>query len=144
MSATHPEKVLNQSLEELEGDYWDDPGEATSLVRRCHNLRKVPIGQLRASDLRLLIGQQIGLLRLVPLALDHLQRDLLMEADYYPGDMLGALLRLPPAFWERQSQMRAQLVELLRRSGSHDLIRFTDSADPELGTLAEEFLMRSV
>ncbi len=93
---------MSLSLEQLEGQSWDaPPAEATRLVRTAHALRRKPIGDLSAEDLRLLLLQQVSVELLVPLALDLLERDPLAEGDCYPGDLLVALLKVPPAHWRR-------------------------------------------
>ena len=67
--------------DELEGNAWNPPEYEATLVTTCHRLRKVPI------------GQQIGLLWLVPLALSVVEREPMAEGDCYPGDLLAALQR---------------------------------------------------
>ncbi|MCP3976297.1 MAG: hypothetical protein GY720_17575 [bacterium] len=140
MSKAHRDSVLSQSLEELEGDCWGNPGQTTPLVRSCHRLRKVPIGQLGPSELRLLIGQQIGLVRLVPLALDRLSDEPMLDATHYPGDLLDAVLRLPRVFWEQQTPLHRQLVEILQPEVAHDAGGGVDPDDAELRSLIEAFL----
>src|SRR6478736_6006963 len=58
------------TLEQIDGRDWGNPdaGE-TGMVARCRRLRRTPLKDLSVSDLRLLIGQQIGLNVLVPRAL---------------------------------------------------------------------------
>ncbi|MEU4507045.1 contact-dependent growth inhibition system immunity protein [Streptomyces sp. NPDC024089] len=51
-----------RSLEELERDRWQaPPPDATRLIATAHALRSRPVGTLTVEDLRLLIGQDIGL-----------------------------------------------------------------------------------
>lgn len=72
------------------------------MVRTAHELRRKPVGDLSAEDLRLLLLlQRVSIELLVPLALDLLERDPLAEGDCYPGDLLVALLKVPPAHWRR-------------------------------------------
>ena len=47
-----------------------------------------------------MIGQQIALKHLVPLALDVLETNPLVEGDYYPGDLMSNVLTVDPAYWE--------------------------------------------
>jgi predicted kinase len=96
----------SRSLEDLENDAWGDPpADATRLVRIGHQLRRKPIRELSVEDLRLLIGQQIGLSFLVPVALDVLKSDPLAEGDMYEGDLLRALLRVDSSFWAQHPQL---------------------------------------
>lgn len=90
----------SRSLEQLEGDFWGaPPADATRLVRTACELRRKPVGELSAEDLRLLLGQHIGVEVLVPLALTLLEDDPLTEGDFYPGDLLVAVLKAPATHW---------------------------------------------
>jgi hypothetical protein len=99
-----------QSLEQIEGDYWGDPpAEATRLVATVHELRRRPVGALGVEDLRVLIGQRVGLDALVPPALARLEADPLAEGDFYPGDLLSAVVRLPVEYWRAHPTSAARL-----------------------------------
>ncbi|MEV6393622.1 contact-dependent growth inhibition system immunity protein [Streptomyces sp. NPDC051907] len=63
-----------RSLEELEGQQWPKPSpDATNLVKAVHALRVRPIGGLTIEELRRLIGQNVGVSFLLPLALEILR-----------------------------------------------------------------------
>lgn len=103
-----------QSLEQLEGGRWPDPGpDATRLMRDVHAARSVPLDQLDPSQLRVLVRQQVGLRHIVPVALHTLADDPLLEADYYPGDLLAALLELGPDHWVDHPDEAARIDRLL-------------------------------
>lgn len=103
------------SLEQIEHDSWGDPPtDATRLIRTAYELHRKPVGALTTEDLRLLIGQQIGVEVLVPYALALLADDPLADGDMYPGDLLVAVLRLPPEYWAAH---RGQAAELRRIAG---------------------------
>ncbi|WP_327188286.1 contact-dependent growth inhibition system immunity protein [Streptomyces sp. NBC_01334] len=90
----------DRSLEELERDRWPVPSaDATRLVATAHGLRRRPIGELTVEDMRLLIGQDIGLRYLLPLALEVLRDNPMAEGDMYEGDLLSAVLTRNPAVW---------------------------------------------
>ncbi|GIF09717.1 contact-dependent growth inhibition system immunity protein [Actinoplanes siamensis] len=107
--------VREQSLEEVEGDAWGDaPADATKLIATIHELRRKPIGSLEVEDLRVLLGQREGVPVLVPRALDILERDPLAEGDYYPGDLLNAVLsRVPAEYWADHPSESARLRALV-------------------------------
>lgn len=97
MSAASPNL---QSLDDIEGTTWGPvPVDTTTLVAKVYELRQRPVGELTADDLRLLIGQQVGLDVLLPRALNILKHNPMIEADLYPGDLLAAVLRLPRPYW---------------------------------------------
>lgn len=103
------------SLEQIEHDAWGDPPNgAARLVRAAYELHRKPIAALTTEDLRLLIGQHIGVEVLLPYALALLSDDPLAEGDMYPGDLLVAVVRLPPEYWPAH---RGQAAELRRIAG---------------------------
>lgn len=106
---SEPDK--SRSLEEIEDDYWGEPpADATRLISTAYALHRQPIGALDVEGLRLLISQQIGLDALVPLALGHVERDPLAEGDFYPGDLLDALMRrVPESYWQAHEDQRARV-----------------------------------
>ena len=103
----------DQSLEQLEAVAWDKPSFESSLVLRCHDLRRKPLRDLAVDDLRLLIGQKIGLEFLVPLALEHLQQDPLVAGSLFRGDLLAAVLRIEEGFWNEHDDMYWLFREVL-------------------------------
>ncbi len=112
----HETKRRNQTLDELEGIVSGMPGPGdTSLVTKCLRLRKVPIGQFGAEDLRIMIGQREGLMFLVPLALQCLATDPLVEANYFPGDLLCVVLRAGHEFWQRHRTLQVSLEGMIAR-----------------------------
>lgn len=105
--------IADLSLEQVENHDWGDPPpDATRLMATVHRLRRKPIKDLTAADLRTLIAQHVGLAVLVPRVLPHLERDPYLEADYYPGDLLVAVLRAPAAHWQKHPQQRARVEQI--------------------------------
>jgi len=73
------------------------------------------VRQFSVEDLRIMIGQNIGLQYLVPLALEHLQKNPLAEGDFYPGDLMKAVLSADSSFWREHPQWRNEIEEISRR-----------------------------
>ncbi|MCI5076263.1 contact-dependent growth inhibition system immunity protein [Oricola sp.] len=84
---------MTQSIEDIEKDYWGEPEFASRLVSTCHALRRKPLDRFTVEDLRVMIGQNLSLPILMPMALDRLRADPLAEGDHYPGDLLFSVLR---------------------------------------------------
>lgn len=103
-----------KSLEALEQQDWGGPVTApTNLVKRCIELSKVPVDTFTLSDLRLMIGQQFGLPFLIPIAIERLQEDILVEADYYEGDLLSNVLGVDADFWKGNQIYWTQINHLI-------------------------------
>ena len=114
---------LRRSLEQLEADPWPPPSSFDSrLVQEVHRLRSVPIGALSTEDLRLLLSQRVGTRWLVPLALDQLTANPLAAGDFYPGDLLTAVLRSEPSYWDNHPD---QLLALFRVKEELESLRDT-------------------
>lgn len=110
------------SLQEIEGDDWGDPpADATRLVRTAHQLRRTPLDELEAEDLRLLISQKIGLDVLVPRTLTLLEQNPLLEGDFYPGDVLAATLKIPSSYWSANPSQLTRIKHIIASLDSPDL-----------------------
>jgi len=96
----------NKTLENLEKKVWPSPGpdEASHLVITCNALRKKPLKDFTTEDLRIMIGQDIGLKYLIPLAIDTLMSDILAEGDFYAGDLLKNILTSDPNYWKAERE----------------------------------------
>lgn len=110
-----PERARRLTLDQLDPPAWGEPDFDSGLVQTCHRLRRKPIGEFTVEDLRIMIGQQIGLRWLMPLALEVLERDPLAEGDFFPGDLLSAALRSPVEFWAEEPGLRSRLSAVLER-----------------------------
>jgi hypothetical protein len=129
---SQPESNWQQkTLENLEKDFWGAPTFNSHLVTRCHELRKIPLEEFTTGDLRIMIGQQIGLPHLIPLAIEVLTVDLFVQGDYYPGDLLQFVLQVNPDFWRQNKAYWLQVNGLIqnRRQEIADLKLSTEKFD---------------
>lgn len=106
-------RASQQSIEELEGARWGDPALNSYLVTTVHRLRRKPLSQFTIEDLRIMINQQVGVEYLVPQALGHLEMHPLASGDFYPGDLLAAVARLPDSFWSGHRQLIPRAVRAI-------------------------------
>ncbi|MCX4588092.1 contact-dependent growth inhibition system immunity protein [Streptomyces sp. NBC_01481] len=123
-----------RSLEGLEGHRWPDPPpDATGLVKAVHELRKRPIGSLTADELRRLIGQDVGLPWLLPLALEILRNTAPDQSrgGFYDDDLLSAVLTRRSAAWHATPELARELK---------DILRILKDLSPYIESEAEEFL----
>ncbi len=105
----------NKSLQELEHDDWGEPTYDSHLVKTCHELRRKPLIEFTVEDLRLMIGQAIGLAFLVPIALDRLEKEPLAEGDYYPGDLLTMVLKINEQFWVSNRDLLQRFGKIVQK-----------------------------
>ena len=106
------------TLEQLESDVWPPTDVHTNLIDTCHRLRKKPVEELSAGELRIMIGQKLGLRYLVPLALDLLENDPLMDATFYPGDLLEAVVSADEDLFKGKPKISGRLRALATRVGA--------------------------
>ena len=122
--------MRQKSIDELEGASLPPP-YPTSMVERIAHARRIPISELPLGDLRLLVSQGQAVEHLMPLALEHLERDPLLWADLYNGDLLLAALHAHATYPEGAtftSRLRAVVSLALDRLAD---IRPTDWASDE-------------
>ncbi|WP_313557516.1 contact-dependent growth inhibition system immunity protein [Miniimonas arenae] len=126
-----------RTLDELDPPAWPPaPEDASRLVRTAHALRSIPLLDLDAEALRLLVAQQVALPVTVPLALGVLGENPLAEGDFYPGDLLMAVLAVPAPYW-RGNPVHAQALR--------DVLTRLDPTDPDYPVLGEgDVLARTV
>lgn len=104
-----------KTLQELEGQVWSEPEFHSSLVTTCHRLRQKPLSEFTVEDLRIMIGQKIGLPHLMPLAVDVLQDNPLVGGDHYDGDLLSAVLTVDDEFWHDHPYLLQRLRKVVER-----------------------------
>ena len=116
------------TLTQIEARDWGSaPADATGLVRTILELRHKPLAQFTAEDLRICIGQDVGLPSLMPRALDLLEREPLAEGDHYAGDLLCNVLRASPEYFRANAEQRERARALI--AGTHALARQLEEAD---------------
>ncbi len=103
-----------KTLELLENHVWPSAEYDSFLIRRCHELRKKVLNEFTVEDLRIMIGQQIGIFYLIPLAVEILTKNLIAEGDFYEGDLLQNVLKVDSAFWDNNQKYRKAIYMLIK------------------------------
>ena len=103
------------SLEILESDIWSEPNYNSHLFTRCHELRKIPLNQFTVEDLRILIGQNLSLDYLIPIAIERLENDPWCRGDFYDGDLLKNVLKINSEYWKHHPDLFYRLSEIMDR-----------------------------
>ncbi|MGK5632768.1 contact-dependent growth inhibition system immunity protein [Streptomyces sp. URMC 123] len=127
---------LNRTLDALDPPRWAPPAsDATHLVRKVHELRGVPLGELCPADLRTLVSQQVALPYVLPLAVRLLLDEPMLDAYFYEGDLLLAAVNVPTSAWalfpDLAMRLRTVVMTLpeaatasLPRGATEELARF--------------------
>ncbi|WP_258098724.1 contact-dependent growth inhibition system immunity protein [Marinoscillum pacificum] len=88
------------------------PSYGSYLATTVHELYKKQLSEFTIEDLRIMIGQNIGLPFLIPLAIEQLAIDLLAEGDMYEGDLLVNVLKSDVAYWKSEKPNWKKVVDL--------------------------------
>ena len=107
--------ILEKSLEQIENDYWGKPTYPSNLVKTCHKIRTIPLKDLSVEHLRMAIGQKISLPILIPLAIQRLLREPLVEGHFFKGDLLQNVLRCDEYF-SSNKEPRIELLEICQKA----------------------------
>lgn len=92
-------------------------GEESKLQKKINNLIfHKRIIDFETEDLRLLIGQNEHLDICVPLALNKLSTDPMIEGDYYSGDLLKNLLNVRDFFWNNNKTLKHEFLTILENN----------------------------
>ena len=104
---------LDQNLEQLEKEVWKNPGYDSYLATTIYSLRKKPLKDFSIEDLRIVIGQNMGLDHLIPIAIQRLSKNLLAEGHFYPGDLLQNVLDCDESYWTRNRKQWRTIKDLV-------------------------------
>jgi hypothetical protein len=131
-------EMKTKTLNQLENKNYSKPiANDSFLIKRCYELRNVKLEGLAIEDLRILIGQGIGLKYLVPFAIDLLYKDPFAEGDYYPGDLLKNVLQIDANYWEQYPEQKKAIITIF--NSGLKMLASLDVADKIKADLYEAF-----
>jgi hypothetical protein len=107
--------MRQKTIDELEGVAPRELPPDQTLERVIHELRQIPIGELSLIELRRAWVYRVGIPYLVPLAVEHLEANPLMETLCLPGDLLVPVLQCEP-HWGSQQELRPRVRALVKRA----------------------------
>ena len=103
-----------KTLETLEKDVWGPDTYNSHLTSTIHQVRKKVLNDHTVEDMRITIGQQMGLPYLVPLAIEVLKENISAEGDFYKGDLLKAVLKINAKFWKDNDEYWNSVNSLIK------------------------------
>lgn len=103
---------LNKTLQQLDGQNFGKSSDESHLVTTIRQLRDKPLKDFSVENLRMVIGQNLSLDVLIPLALERLKVDILSEGDFYPGDLLKAVLDCDARYWTSHREQWVTFIDL--------------------------------
>lgn len=103
----------NKSLSQLLGALTKDTTDSSVLATTCLTLYEKPLRDFTVENLRVMIGQSIGLEVLIPFAVELLQENPFVKGDYYPGDLLSVVLQVEPGFWQTHQDIYWSVSEIV-------------------------------
>ena len=124
-----------QTLTQLEGKDWGKPNHTSYVVTNAHRLRCKPLCEFTSEDLRFMLGQQMSLPILMPMALDVLEMANPFaggESDH--GALLYNALKVDKKFWQEYPRYWHRMNVVLA-----DLHTFRKFIEQELLAAARAF-----
>ncbi|MBI3560333.1 MAG: hypothetical protein HY080_01255 [Gammaproteobacteria bacterium] len=112
--------IGNKTLTDLENDDWGSPNADSyppldsNLVKTIYQLRKKRLRDYTVEDLRIMIGQDVGLPFLLPMAIQILEQDPLAKGMHYKGDLLCNVLRINPDFYKTNPEYKSKVENLIK------------------------------
>ncbi|MGB8346799.1 MAG: contact-dependent growth inhibition system immunity protein [Ktedonobacteraceae bacterium] len=104
------------SLQDLDRQHWGyGMFFPPPVVVTCHALQCKPLRDFTIEGLRIIIGQRISLGYLVSLAIERLEQNPLAAGNFYDGDLLASVLRVPARFWLAHPDMRQAVKVIIAR-----------------------------
>jgi hypothetical protein len=102
-----------KSLKQLLGPLMKDTTDRSALATTCRALYERPLKDFTVENLRVMIGQDIGLEFLIPLAIEVLQENPFAAGDYYPGALLSVVMQVEAGFWQTHQDLYWSVSEIV-------------------------------
>ena len=107
---------LEKSLIEL-GEFKEEKNQNLyGLINRVNQACQIKLQDLEVENLRVLVSQEIGLKYCIELAIDFLENNILSEGDFYPGDLLIALVSIQSQTWDSHPKSYERLSSLIKEN----------------------------
>lgn len=108
---------LNSIQNKLNISFEDSPFPS-SLIKTTSHLIKKDLGDFTPEDFRILIVQEMYLDIILPLSINLIEKKLLIQGDYYPGDLLKSMISINHKFWKSHLKLKNQLYNIVEKNKS--------------------------
>jgi hypothetical protein len=105
---------LHKTLEQLDGLPTHHTGAGTYVEETMNRLRKKPLKDFTIEEIRLMASQDHHPAIILPMAIEQLKKNILAEGDFYPGDLLQAVLSSDNAFWKENKEHWLTVINLYK------------------------------
>lgn len=106
-------KDKTKSLKELGFKKLNPILPESPMVKKVFNLYEKPLSSFSVEDLRLMIGQEVALEFLMPIAIELLEENPFVSGDYFYGDLLQSVLSVKRSFWQNNIDLYWQVAEIV-------------------------------
>jgi CDI immunity proteins len=110
MPANTIRKLLKVELEKT--------GFPSNLVKTTTQLIDKDLNDFTPEDFRILIGQEMYLDIILPMAINILYKDPLVSGDYYAGDLLKTVLSISSEFWRDNPVLKTRMNLIIKKNKS--------------------------
>lgn len=113
------EKIKDLTINSIYKSKFNNSGNYTPLIKKIEELKEKKIKDLTCEDIRVLVSQNIALDITIPIAISFIQYDVMIECDYYEGDLLNSMLLSDTRFWETNINLKSKLKEIIASNISY-------------------------
>ncbi len=124
---------LNKSLVELNAFAWKariptkEELEEDRLVREIYALSQKKLNSYSEYDVYLAISQEYGLDYVLPLAIELLENNLLIDCVFYEGDLLYAVLSINKEYWQTNKESYNQIRTIIMSESNREKFEEADT-----------------
>lgn len=136
--AARRRQAESRSLDQIEGATSSPP--EGGWPRQVREARRVPLKDLTPAALLALLHQGTGVVHLLPWAIAAAERDPWATVEFHAGDLLLAVLRTDPGYWQPGTVHYQQMLKLARTAAQQAKTRRRGERSPETESDVQDWL----
>ncbi len=113
-------KILEKTLTQLHDEFPEETmlKGKPPFSNKEKELAQIPLKDFTNEHLYFWLNRNVGLIFLIPLAIEVLSENPFVNSRYYNGDLLGAVLYVIQYFWQENPQFYQAVEEILEKAES--------------------------